>query len=359
MKVVTIIGARPQFIKSAPVSIALQSLGIKEFTIHTGQHYDPEMSDVFFEEMHLPQPGVRLDCGNLDHTSMVGKMLLELAPILAREQPDYVLVYGDTNSTLAGALAATKMRIPLVHVEAGLRSFNMDMPEEMNRILTDRMSSLLFTPTNTADKNLQNEGFDTFPVKIVQVGDVMLDALHTFLPQSSYHSSMGELNIFSAPFVLATMHRFENVNDKRRLSELVEELNNVHHSLMPVWMPMHPSTVKKLKEHGLILKVHQGPPVSYLQMLWALEQCALVLTDSGGLQKEAFFMKRPCITLRNETEWVELLEIGANELFTSNDSNLAKSIERMTSKEINYTFDGYGSGNAAFQIAQTLLHHSK
>jgi UDP-GlcNAc3NAcA epimerase len=187
----------------------------------------------------------------------------------------------------------------------------------------------------------------------------MLDALHTFLPQSSYHSSMGELNIFSAPFVLATMHRFENVNDKRRLSELVEELNNVHHSLMPVWMPMHPSTVKKLKEHGLILKVHQGPPVSYLQMLWALEQCALVLTDSGGLQKEAFFMKRPCITLRNETEWVELIEIGANELFTSNDSNLAKSIERMTSKEINYTFDGYGSGNAAFQIAQTLLHHSK
>jgi len=358
MKVVTIIGARPQFIKSAPVSIALQNLGIKEFTIHTGQHYDPEMSDVFFEEMRLPQPGAKLDCGNLDHTLMVGKMLLELSPILAREQPDYVLVYGDTNSTLAGALAATKMMIPLVHVEAGLRSFNMDMPEEMNRILTDRMSSVLFTPTNIADQNLQNEGFGTFPVKIAQVGDVMLDALHSFLPQSSYHPSMGELHIFSAPFVLATMHRFENVNDPHRLKQLVQELNNVHHNVMPVWMPVHPSTAKKLTEHGLVLEVHQGPSVGYLQMLWALEHCAFVLTDSGGLQKEAFFMKRPCITLRDETEWVELIEIGANELFTSKDTNLAKALERMASKEINYTFAGYGSGNAALKIAEILLKGS-
>ena len=358
MKVVTIIGARPQFIKSAPVSIALQNLGIEEFTIHTGQHYDPEMSDVFFEEMRLPQPGARLDCGNLDHTLMVGKMLLELSPILAREQPDYVLVYGDTNSTLAGALAATKMMIPLVHVEAGLRSFNMDMPEEMNRILTDRMSSVLFTPTNAADQNLQNEGFGTFPVKIAQVGDVMFDALHSFLPQSSYHPSMGEPHIFSTPFVLATMHRFENVNDPNRLEQLVQELNNVHYNVMPVWMPVHPSTAKKLTEHGLVLKVHQGPPVGYLQMLWALEHCAFVLTDSGGLQKEAFFMKRPCITLRDETEWVELIEIGANELFTSKDTNLAKALERMASKEINYTFAGYGSGNAALKIAEILLKGS-
>ena len=354
MKVVTIIGARPQFIKSAPVSLALQGFGIEEFTIHTGQHYDPEMSDVFFDEMRLPQPGARLDCGNLDHTSMVGRMLLELAPILRREQPDYVLVYGDTNSTLAGAIAATKLKIPLVHVEAGLRSFNLNMPEEMNRILTDRMSSFLFTPTDTADRNLESEGFGAFPVKIVQVGDVMYDALHSFLPQSTYQSSMGDLSIFSAPFILATMHRFENVNDPHRLRQLVEELNKVHHNLMPVWMPVHPSTAKKLKEHGFVLEVHQVPPVGYLQMLWALEQCAFVLTDSGGLQKEAFFMKRPCITLRNETEWVELIEIGANELFTTEDTNLALSIDRMRSKEIDYSFSGYGSGTAAMKIAETL-----
>ena len=355
MKVVTIIGARPQFIKSAPVSKALQNAGIKEFTMHTGQHYDARMSAVFFEEMQLPKPFAQLDCGNMEHAEMVAKMLAELAPILREISPDAVLVYGDTNSTLAGALAATKLEIPVVHVEAGLRSYNLNMPEEMNRILTDRMSKILFTPNENATQTLLKEGFGSFEVQIEQVGDVMYDALQTFLPSAAYHEEMGERSFFEKPYALATMHRFENVSNPVRLKQLTEELNRVHKEVMPVWMPLHPSTKARLEQNGLTLEVALAPPASYLQMLYALKQATLVVTDSGGLQKEAFFSKKPCVTLRNETEWVELVEIGVNRLFTSLDTDLPATIESALAQNGNYIFDGYGNGDAAVRIAQTLL----
>ena len=354
MKVVTIVGARPQFIKSAPVSKAFQNADIKEFVIHTGQHYDRRMSAVFFEEMKLPKPYRVLDCGNMPHAEMVSKMLLELAPILRTLEPDFVLVYGDTNSTLAGALAATKLEIPLVHVEAGLRSYNLKMPEEMNRILTDRMSAVLFTPNDHAIATLHQEGFNHFNVHLENVGDVMFDALHTFLPNAAYASEMGPREFFDAPYALATLHRFENITDKQRLASLVDELNKVHREIMPVWMPLHPATQARLEQYSLTLEVQLAPPASYLQMLFALQHATLVLTDSGGLQKEAFFSKKPCITMRNETEWVELIELGVNRLFTSNHTDLSTSIKEALAYEGGFDFEGYGKGDAAQRIVTTL-----
>ena len=354
MKVLTIIGARPQFIKSAPVSKALQDVDIKEFTVHTGQHYDVRMSEVFFEEMQLPKPYAMLDCGNMAHAEMVAKMLAELAPIARELEPDVVLVYGDTNSTLAGALAATKLEIPLVHVEAGLRSYNLRMPEEMNRILTDRMSKVLFTPNDNATATLLKEGYGAFDVQIENVGDVMYDALHTFLPNAAFNPEMGEESFFKKRFALATMHRFENVSDPKRLKQLVDELNRVHETCIPVWMPLHPSTAARLKEFGLELKVQLAPPASYLQMLYALKHTSVVITDSGGLQKEAFFSQKPCVTLRNETEWVELIDLKVNRLFTSNDLDLSEMITKALAYQGDYSYSGYGSGNAALRIATTL-----
>jgi UDP-GlcNAc3NAcA epimerase len=270
MKVATIIGARPQFIKSAPVSAAFQKVGIKELTIHTGQHYDSNMSAVFFDEMNLPQPNYRLNCGGIGHSEMIGNMLLQLTPILKDESPDYVLVYGDTNSTLAGALAANKLQIPLIHVEAGLRSYNLEMPEEMNRILTDRMSSILFTPSSKAVKNLEREGFKNYECKILDIGDVMFDALLQFQSSAHWIPDMGAEEFFDNDFGLVTLHRFENINDRQRLAQLVQELNDVHKDCLPLWMPLHPATSNKLEEFDLELNIYTAPPVGYLQMLWLL-----------------------------------------------------------------------------------------
>ena len=354
MKVATIIGARPQFIKSAPVSAALHEFGIKEFTIHTGQHYDTNMSEVFFIEMKMPQPNYRLNCGGVGHGEMIGNMLLELTPILKNEAPDFVLVYGDTNSTLAGALAATKLKIPLIHVEAGLRSFNLEMPEEMNRILTDRMSSILFTPSSKAVENLKKEGFNNYDCTILEIGDVMFDALIQFQSRSYWIPEMGSKELFDYDFGLVTAHRFENIYNKQRLSQLVDELNDIHINCIPLWMPLHPATSKKLEEFDIKLNIYTSPPVGYLQMLWLLKKCKIVLTDSGGLQKEAYFSKKPCITLREQTEWVELIQIGCNKLHHIGKTNLNEILSQMLNTDFDFSWNGYGTGNSSKKIAQEL-----
>ncbi len=355
MKVVTIIGARPQFIKSAPVSKALKKAGIQEVTIHTGQHYDANMSAVFFDEMALPKPLYRLECGGLERQEMLVKMQVELAPIFKKEQPDFVLVYGDTNSTLAGARTANELNIPLIHVEAGLRSFNLEMPEEHNRVETDRRSKILFTPTEEAVQNLHNEGFQNKGILIETIGDVMYDALLQFKSKAQWVAEMGDRLFFEKEFGLVTVHRFENVSNREKLSQLVDELNEVHDTQLPLYMPLHPSTRNRLKEFGLQLNIHQSPPVGYLQMLWLLQECSVVLTDSGGLQKEAYFSEKPCITLREQTEWVELVTLGVNRLHVIGTDSLKHAIEDFRSAKLDYSWKGYGTGNAADKIARTIL----
>ena len=355
MKVVTVIGARPQFIKSAPVSKAFLDSGIQEITVHTGQHYDDNMSAVFFEEMRLPEPSYRLTSGGLSRAEMIEKIQSELVPILQKESPNFVLVYGDTNSTLAGARAAKSLDMSLVHVEAGLRSFNLEMPEEHNRIETDQLSDILFTPTEEAVRNLQKEGFDTKNYQIHTIGDVMYDALLTFQARALWHESLGQESFFDRDFGLATVHRFENVSDPNKLRVLVEELNAIHENEIPLWMPLHPSTAKRLKEFKIDLNIHLGPPVGYLQMLWLLQKCKIVLTDSGGLQKEAYFSKKPCVTLRDQTEWVELVDRGVNKLHQIGRSNLVHSIQELLDATLDFSWKGYGEGNAAEKISATLL----
>lgn len=355
MKVVTVIGARPQFIKSAPVSKAFLDSGIQEVTVHTGQHYDDNMSAVFFEEMGLPKPSYRLASGGLSRAEMIEKIQSELVPILQKERPDYVLVYGDTNSTLAGARAAKSLDIALVHVEAGLRSFNLEMPEEHNRIETDQLSDVLFTPTKEAVLNLQKEGFDTKNYQIQPIGDVMYDALLTFKSSAKWDPSLGSEAFFDNEFGLATLHRFENISDPQRLRTAVEELNTIHEQELPLWMPLHPSTAKRLKEFNIDLNIHLGPPVGYLQMLWLLQKCQIVLTDSGGLQKEAYFSEKPCVTLRDQTEWVELIDRGVNKLHRIGRSNLGKAVQELLETQLDFNWRGYGNGDAAVKIAATLL----
>ena len=354
MKVITIVGARPQFIKSASVSKALQLNGYQEYVIHTGQHYDPGMSTVFFEEMGLPKPYAILNCGNLKRDEMLSRMKDELKPIFDAIQPDIALVYGDTNSTLAGARMAQECKVPLVHIEAGLRSYNDEMPEEHNRVESDHIAKWLFTPTQQATENLRREGFKGRVIE--QVGDVMLDALQMFQSSAVHTEKMGPISFFQKPFALATMHRFENISRPERLAFIVDQLNTFNHTVMPVWMPLHPATAVRLKEFGLNLTVHVAPPVGYLEMLWALKQTSLVLTDSGGLQKEAYYSDKPSVTLRGETEWVELIEMGASILFDpSKKELLAPKARNILSAFKPGTKAPYGDGKASQNIIQALV----
>src|SRR5690554_5722354 len=294
-KILTIIGARPQFIKASVVSRAIQQAeGIEEIILHTGQHFDANMSDVFFNQLGIPKPDVQLDIHGGSHGEMTGRMLVEIERALLEHKPDRVLVYGDTNSTLAGALAAAKLHIPVAHVEAGLRSFNMDMPEEINRILTDQISDMLFCPTTTAVNNLKNEGFGSKPVNVMQVGDVMQDAALLFASKAVAPAG-GDL---PEKFVLATLHRAENTDNPERLANIVEALNDIHAKQSSVVLPLHPRTRKLIAEQGLSLDVHIIDPVGYFEMVWLLDHCDLVLTDSGGVQKEAFFFGKACVTMR-------------------------------------------------------------
>lgn len=357
MKVLTIIGARPQFIKAAAVSRQLRSCKLQEVLVHTGQHYDTNMSDVFFEELEIPKPDYNLGIHAGSHGAQTGRMLEEIEKVLLQECPDWVLVYGDTNSTLAGALAAAKLHIPIAHIEAGLRSLNRRMPEEINRVLTDHVSDLLFVPTKSAVVNLQNEGL--LEQKIRLVGDVMYDAALFYGEKAERKSRiLADLDLGPASYVLATVHRAENTDDPQRLTAIFEGLCEITNSEKVVF-PLHPRTRKALENLGLLEKVRDRltliDPVGYLDMVMLEKNARVIATDSGGIQKEAFFYRVPCVTLRNETEWVELVELGWNRIVSpSSASNISSAIFRAT---IGPAVDEspYGQGNSSKMISVSLL----
>lgn len=350
-RILTIIGARPQFIKASVVSRAIQQAnGLEEILLHTGQHFDANMSDIFFNQLNIPRPDIQLDIHGGSHGEMTGRMLADIEQALLEHKPDRVLVYGDTNSTLAGALAAAKLHIPVAHVEAGLRSFNMQMPEEINRILTDQISDLLFCPTDTAVQNLKNEGFANKPVQVLQVGDVMQDSALLFAEKAS--APAGDV---PEGFILATLHRAENTDNPERLASIVAALNEINATLAPVVLPLHPRTRKLIVQHGLELNVHLVDPVGYLEMVWLLDHCELVLTDSGGVQKEAFFFGKACVTMRDQTEWVELIHAGANELVGADRDKIIDAATRNLGRKVRDTQHLYGGGKAAERIVSELV----
>lgn len=361
-KCLTIVGARPQFIKASVVSLAIaKSQYFKEVVVHTGQHFDSNMSDVFFEEMGMNKPDYHLDINGGNHGDMTGRMLIEIEKVLLIEKPDIVMVYGDTNSTLAGALAAVKLHIPVAHVEAGLRSYNLDMPEEINRILTDRISRWLFTPTETATRHLLDEG--VAPSNVFEVGDVMLDvALHYGQKVVSKSGLLGRLsidhNIQPGSYCLATIHRAENTDHLRRLITIVESLTRFAEKMPVVW-PLHPRTRAILAKQGkldsLAKKITIIEPAGYMDMVQLEKYAALIATDSGGVQKEAFFYKVPCVTLRDETEWIELIESGWNKLAPPTDSSslIDSLVSSIGTQGTNVS--PYGHGNAAELILDRLI----
>jgi UDP-GlcNAc3NAcA epimerase len=357
IKIITILGARPQFIKAGSVSREfIKHSEIKEIVVHTGQHYDANMSDIFFEEMKIPKPDYFLGVGGKSHGAMTGQMIEKIEKILAQEKPDWIMVYGDTNSTLAGAIAASKLHIKIAHVEAGLRSFNMRMPEEVNRILTDRISSVLFCPTQTAVDNLNNESIGNWQTdaKVVLSGDVMQDGALFYKGLAKKPPGL----VISDDFVLCTIHRAENTDDPMRLGQIVSALSEISQSKQVI-LPLHPRT-KKILQAGDYNTDNLTiiDPVGYLNMVWLIDHCKLVMTDSGGLQKEAFFFQKPCITLRDETEWVELVEKNFNVLAGADKTNITRTYHDHIFAE-DFDFDLYGKGNAARSIAKALINYEK
>ena len=352
-KIITVVGARPQFVKAATLSRQFKLLGIEELIIHTGQHFDTNMSEVFFEEMEIPKPAFQLDIHGLTHGAMTGRMLEGIEEILLKEKPDGLMVYGDTNSTLAGALAAAKLHIPIIHVEAGLRSFNMEMPEEINRILTDRISNVLFCPTDTAIKNLQREGFENMPIKIIKNGDVMQDAAIYYAAKAEAKSDIIK-QIALPKFILATIHRQENTDSPENLRNIIAGLNEINREI-PVVVPIHPRTRNILMKLNIVPEFKLIDPVGYFDMIILLKYCELVITDSGGVQKEAFFFGKHCITLREQTEWVELVENGFNILVGSDASKLKHAFNELIIKKSDFTLDLYGKGEAAERAAKEIL----
>ncbi|HMN20923.1 MAG TPA: UDP-N-acetylglucosamine 2-epimerase (non-hydrolyzing) [Ottowia sp.] len=356
-KILTVLGARPQFIKASVVSHAIaQTPGLTEVVVHTGQHFDPNMSDVFFDELGMSKPDYHLDIHGGTHGAMTGRMLEAVEQVMLKEQPDIVLVYGDTNSTLAGALAAAKLHIPVAHVEAGLRSFNMRMPEEINRILTDRISHWLFTPTQAATDNLLREG--VAPSQIHQVGDVMYDvALHHGARVQAGMGLMAALGLKEKGYVLATVHRAENTDDPQRLAAIVQALAHTAWQLPVVW-PLHPRTRGVLQKAGLLETLAQQvkliDPVGYIDMVQLEKFAALIATDSGGVQKEAFFYQVPCVTLRDETEWVELVEAGWNRLAPPVDAGALQAAISGALGSRGQDVQPYGAGDTARRVVQML-----
>ncbi|WP_179991436.1 non-hydrolyzing UDP-N-acetylglucosamine 2-epimerase [Acinetobacter sp. YH16058] len=353
MKILTVIGARPQFIKASVVSAAInKTAGLSEEIIHTGQHFDANMSNIFFDQLGIPKPHYQLDINSGSHGSMTGRMLEAIEKICLESKPDRLMVYGDTNSTLAGALAASKLHIPVAHIEAGLRSFNMRMPEEINRILTDQVSDILFCPTETAVKNLKNEGFDQKPVQVLNVGDVMQDSSMFFAERAVKGEALKDVP--ESNFIVATLHRAENTDDPTRLKAIVDALNYIHKNILPVVLPLHPRTQKVVKSLGLKLEMLVLEPVGYLEMIWLLKHCSAVVSDSGGVQKEAFFFKKPCITMRDQTEWVELIENGVNVLVGADTQKIIEFTQSMLGKEILDPLNLYGGGEASNKIVKFL-----
>lgn len=350
--IITVVGARPQFVKAATLSRQFAENGVTEKILHTGQHFDSNMSKVFFEEMEIPEPAFHLDIHGLSHGAMTGRMLEGIEKILLEEKPDGVLVYGDTNSTLAGALAASKLHIPVVHVEAGLRSYNMDMPEEINRILTDRISSLLLCPTDMAVDNLGREGFDRLPAQIIKNGDVMQDAAIYYAEKAEKKSDIIS-HLRLKHFVLGTIHRQENTDDPVKLKAIVTGLNDINKQINVI-VPLHPRTRHILNQTGVKVEFMTIEPVGYFDMIMLLKSCAMVITDSGGVQKEAFFFGKHCITLREQTEWVELVDHGFNKLVGSNPALLKVAFDFFRTKKSDFSMNLYGKGKAAEIAAQII-----
>lgn len=338
--VFTVVGARPQFIKAAPVSHALVRAGVREILVHTGQHFDALMSDVFFDELAIPKPAYNLEVNSLGHGAMTGRMLEKLEGAMLSEKPDIVLIYGDTNSTVAGALAAAKLHIPVAHVEAGLRSFNRRMPEEINRVMADHVSTLLFCPTSTAVANLAREGVTQ---GVHAVGDVMYDTTLAAIERSACRSDVLErLQVTPGAYAVSTIHRAENTDDKARFARVMAWLTKAAAD-MPVVMPVHPRTRKIMAARGVEpANVRLIDPLGYLDMTRLVHHAAHVFTDSGGLQKEAYFHRVPCVTLRDETEWVETVEAGWNRLWEGPDFAPRREIA------------DYGDGHSAERIAALL-----
>ena len=357
-KIVSILGARPQFVKAAVLSrIIGERKEFSEVIIHTGQHFDDNMSEVFFAEMEIPKPKYNLDINRVGHGAMTGRMLEQIEEVLLKEKPQLVVVYGDTNSTLAGALAAKKLGIQVAHIEAGLRSFNMEMPEEINRILTDRISDLLCCPSEAALSNLKKEGFDGFDAQVVLSGDIMKDAV-TFYGKSSHEKSniIEKLNLVGKRFVLVTIHRQENTDDQKALASIFEALNAIANEI-PVVLPLHPRTKMMMEKYGITFNGLFTDPVGYFDMLELLKECDVVMTDSGGLQKEAYFNEKPCVIAREETEWVELVQVGYARLAGSHAGNLKKACDEYLSKTPDFQLQLYGQdvGQEIYQEISNLL----
>lgn len=350
MKIATIVGARPQFIKAAPVSRRLREVA-DEVLIHTGQHYDANMSDVFFKDLGMPQPAYNLGVGSGLHGEQTGEMLKRMEPVLLRERPSWIVVYGDTNSTLAGALEGVKLHIPVAHVEAGLRSFNRAMPEEINRVVTDHISSLLFAPTAAAVSNLRREGIC---VGVHQVGDVMYDAALEHLKTAEERSQILErLHLFAEGYALATVHRAENTDDPRRLGAILDALERIT-TECPVVFPVHPrtrralGTLSRFPLRGIVTT----EPLSYLDMLRLESSARFIVTDSGGVQKEAFFFRVPCITTRDETEWLETVQSGWNTLTGADTARILSAVKAM--RPGTETSHPYGRGDSCGRIVEIL-----
>jgi UDP-GlcNAc3NAcA epimerase len=357
MKLLTVVGARPQFVKAAVVSRALKASRtvVSEVIVHTGQHFDGNMSDVFFEEMLIPAPHHQLSLGGLSHGAMTGRMIEQIETLITTERPDCVLVYGDTNSTMAGALAAVKLHVPVAHVESGLRSFNRAMPEEINRVVTDHVSSLLFAPTDVACTNLANEGIP--PDRVRRTGDVMLDAA-LFYAKTSKGRPFPVQELVGKDYLLSTIHRAENTDSLARLSAILSALGQIAQRL-PVVLPLHPrtrQTVSRLGLDHLLAPLTVLPPVGYLDMVMLEQHCRLIATDSGGVQKEAYFFGKPCVTLRTETEWTELIAAGANTLVDPSDAMaIVASVSAALETRVDRDSALYGDGDAAGQIVRALV----
>lgn len=363
LKIVSIVGARPQFIKAAAVSRAIAKhnktipdCAIAEKIVHTGQHYDKNMSKVFFDELDIPRPDYNLEVGSGSHGEQTGKMLQAIETVLIEQEPNWCLVYGDTNSTLAGALAAAKLHTPVAHVEAGLRSFNRRMPEEINRVLTDHISDLLFCPTDTTVKNLASEGISE---GVYRVGDVMYDSTLFYIKKSKRieQKTLERLDIEPKSYYLATIHRAENTDDESRLNNIVCALNEIATKDCSVILPLHPRTVKSVNNYGLKFNgnVNVIQSVSYLQMLALENNARVILTDSGGVQKEAYFHHVPCVTLREETEWVETVESGWNVLTEAEKGAIVQAVTRVGQIERASWQPFYGQGQTAPSIVNCLL----
>jgi UDP-N-acetylglucosamine 2-epimerase len=352
MRVLTIVGARPQFIKAAPFSRALRGIH-QEFLVHTGQHFDDEMSEVFFRQLGIPEPDVNLGIHGGTHGEQTSKMLLGAEQVMEVQSPDWVIVFGDTNSTLAGALAAAKLQIPIAHVEAGLRSFNRSMPEEINRLITDHISSLLFCPTQTAIDNLKREGIEQ---GITLTGDIMVDALQTNIEQARSQSTIHEQLGLSSDnnYLVATIHRPGNADNPANILQIIKGLNNLG---MPVIFPLHPRTRKSLSTEDLsaFSNILFLDPFNYLDMLAVIDRAIVLVTDSGGLQKESYILKTPCVTVRMETEWVETIESGWNRLVSVDSKAVELGVREAISHIPESHPDFYGDGNSASRMVEALF----